>query len=111
MSTARVYLPSVSTRYDPLSQGRVPTIDLSSAASYGELVLLTEKRQLTDLPAALEDIKDNLADCIPTDYLVSIGDVALVAAAIAYICDMHGSVNLLIWDRNSRKYECLEVSL
>lgn len=108
---SKVYLPSVPTRYDPLSQRRVPTIDLSRAEAYGSLKLLTNFQPGHDMDQALEDLKDGMADFQPDDYVAVTGDVILAAAAIAYACDMQGKVRVLRWDRVQGNYDCIEVHL
>ena len=107
----RVFIPSVPSRYDPLSQRHIPTIDLSMAEAFGALV------PLVDLDASLRDthaiaeLKARMREFESTDYILAAGDIVLVAAALAMACRAHGSAKVLRWDRLTRTYDCVEVNL
>lgn len=106
-----VFIPSVPSRYDPLTGQRVPSVDLSKAESFGALKPLTEMRSHYDFSESIEEVRDGMAHFRKGDAVVAVGDVILVAAAIAYACDMFGSVQVLRWDREQREYNPIEVEL
>ena len=115
MNKTTVFIPHVPTRYDPLTDSRVPTLDLNPAATFGQLVRLTTPSAgpLTqdNLDVALNEIQHGISGIQPDDYVVAVGDPILVAAAIAYASDINGSVKVLRWDRHNHCYNCLEVPL
>lgn len=116
MNANHVFIPHIPTRFEPLNGERVPTIDLNPAASYGTLRLLANLNcggPVTQdlLPTALEQIRNGLSTMSHDDYIVAVGDPVLLAAAIAYAADMHGKVKVLRWDRHTKSYTQLEVTL
>lgn len=72
---------------------------------------MTELWPLEGIPSALESIADKMQDFTPNDFIVAIGDVVLIAAAISYACDIHGSVKLLRWDKLYRTYKQESIEL
>lgn len=107
----KVFLPSIPSRYDPLSGKRVPSVDLTKAQSFGDLVPLVPIDQELPTQAAIDVLAEGMAEFEENDYLVAIGDVALVAAAISYACDIWGQVNLLKWDRKRSEYYLETINL
>ena len=109
-----VYLPSVPTRYDPISNKRIPSIDLKPAMRYGELVPLVNLQagfRDDEIHEALETLKEGLKNYDPEDYILCVGDPILMAAAIAYASDMSEIVRVLRWDKVKREYDFTEVRL
>lgn len=114
--TRSVFIPHLPTRYEPLNGGRVPTIDLTPAAEFGRLVLLSELERsgsITQevLPRLIGQINFGMAAFKAGDCIVAVGDPILVAAAISYASDLCGSVTVLRWDRHTKSYSELEVTL
>lgn len=110
----RVFIPHVPTRYDRVTQTRVPSFDLNPARQYGEFVCLLDADRTVSadtLPIALSELADGMEDFEPADVLLCVGDVVLIAAAIAYANEVHGKVRLLRWVKNRKSYELVEVSL
>lgn len=109
-----VYLPSVPTRYDPISNGRVASIDLKPAMKFGELVTLLDPQhgyREDQIHEAINELQEGLRDFQPDDYLLCVGDPILIAAAIAYASDMQQSVKVLRWEKTRREYDCTEITL
>jgi|AntRauTorcE11898_2_1112593.scaffolds.fasta_scaffold07893_1 hypothetical protein len=110
----RVFIPQVPTRYDGILGRRVPTLNLSEARVHGQAVIMTDpeaRMETEDLPDALESIKTAMAKFRPLDCILCVGDVVLLAAAITYAIDTHGSVRLLRWLKREKTYEMTEVTL
>lgn len=110
----RVFLPHVPTRFDPLSQTRVASIDFTPATKFGQLVELTNFDRAVasgDINDALDQIQTNLSALTPNDFIVAAGDPILIAAAISYANDLIGVARVLRWDRQSSQYNLVEVVL
>lgn len=110
----RIFLPSVPTRYDPISNSRVSTIDLKPALKFGELVTLVDPQsgfrddQIHD---AIIELQENLAGFKPYDYLLCVGDPILIAAAITYASDLSPTLKVLRWEKSRREYDLAEITL
>lgn len=115
MSTRRVFVPSVPTRYDPVSEDRVAAVDLRSAAAYGELVVLAK----INSPVYQEDLDSGLLAAVrsgvramhPEDYLLALGDPVLIAVAASEAARTLGRVKILRWSKRNSDYDCLEIEL
>lgn len=107
----KVYIPSVPTRYDPASSSRISAVDLNPATKFGELDILVPLDGTRDIHEEIGIIRDGLSEIKRGDFIVAVGDPILIAAAIAYACDMLGEVRVLRWDRISKRYSVLEVVL
>lgn len=106
----RVFIPILPTRYDKATDKRVPSLDLNAAAKYGELVnMLIGPVGKEELPEALDNIREQSQYIEKNDLVLVVGDVVLVAAAIAYVSQRNGSVNVLRWDRQRRDYDVVKV--
>ena len=110
-----VYAPSVPSRYDPLSETRIPVIDLKPAYEYGEVKLLTsfETNVIPEtIPALAQEVHDRCArEMRPEDYVLMVGDPALIAGAIAGATTRNGAVNTLRWDRHKKAYDAMRIEL
>lgn len=106
----KVFIPSVPTRWDEATRGRVPSIDLNPAAQYGELHTLSDGQG--PFEDQLESVRLTAGEAIDKDdYILCVGDVVLTAAAIAIANAMNGVVNLLRWDREAKHYNVVTVEL
>jgi len=88
--------------------------NIVTATKYGEITFLAEKGdqmsfQTEDL---VEKITMKLQGFNDMDYLLLIGDPAIigVAVAIAAICN-EGKVSLLKWDRQDKMYYAVNVNI
>lgn len=93
----KVFIPSLPAR----------SVDLSAAREYGHVVTIVagEVRMPEDLVAVAE------TPIGPRDYIVAVGDVVLVAAAITHACRRNESARVLRWDRKRQTYDTVEVKL
>lgn len=105
-----VIASTIPMRYDPLSEGRVPSIDLSSVTRFGKLKVLVPDYPC-DLDSALDAVRDGMAAYEPEDLLIASGDPILFALAFTLAADTHGIVKCLRWDKGNRCYELVEVTL
>lgn len=105
----RVFIPSVPTRFDAVTQTRIPSMDLNPAADYGELVVMSEAGE--EMESAIDRVYSLSQNVGKDDFLLAVGDIVLIAAAIAYISDNLGSARILRWDKHERKYHMVEVMI
>lgn len=103
----RVFIPSLPTRFDIATNSRIPSIDLNPAAAFGELVHMTNEGDTIE--EAMDKIHSAVSTMDEDDYILAVGDVALIAAALVYANDRFSSAKLLQWSRKSHKYNIQEV--
>ena len=88
--------------------------NIRSAEKFGDLkVVLSDNKQIVlssgpltfKLKHALKDFNDN-------DYLLLMGDPAIIAVAGAVVSDINGGCfKVLKWDRDEKKYYDIEIDL
>ena len=91
-----------------------PRINIIGATNYGELkTLLPELSQIIFSPGPLIfKLRKLLKDFRPDDYLLLIGDPALIGVACSIVSDItNGKYNLLKWDKQERKYYPIKINL
>ena len=94
-------------------EGR-PKINIIGAAKYGDFVFcLPEMAQIIFSPGPLIfKLRKVLKDFTPNDYLLCIGDPAIIIVAGSIVSDMtNGKYQLLKWDRQERKYYPIQINL
>lgn len=101
-----VYVVQQPVRKDLKSGQLVPSMDLTPALEYGELVSLLAPGQVALLPAQmLGALRHGLKDFTDDDYLLPVGDpVAIAAASIVAAEFNRGRVKVLRWDGRARAY-------
>lgn len=87
--------------------------DISPAAEYGDIKILVPQ---TDPPHVTDSIvrllNEKLADFSDDDYILPVGNPALIATAVAIASDINGGVySMLIWDKMNRSYSPLFVNI
>ena len=83
------------------------SINIMAAKEYGTLVFcLPEKSQLVYSAAPfVRKMKKNLKDFEPRDFILCIGDPAIIGLSTYIVGDItHGLFNMLKWDRQERMY-------
>lgn len=96
----KVYVTTHPTRIDRRDGVRRP-IDITQAAEYGELVVLLPEGMLSLTPApTVRELRYGLRDFTDDDYLLPLGDPALIAMAGA-LCAFanNGRFKVLRWNR------------
>ena len=88
--------------------------NVRSAEKFGDLkICLPDNRQmiLSSGPLTFK-LKQELKDFNDSDYLLLIGDPAIIAVAGAIAADVNnGRFKVLKWDRNEMKYYDIEIDL
>lgn len=105
MKKSKVYIVCEPTAKTPSGE-HVRRIDLSPAAEWGEpVVLLSSHQSLLNPDPTVTTLYERLSKFCDDDYLVPIGDPALMCAAAMVAGRINGGrVKLLKWDRFMRKY-------
>ena len=103
----RVFVPSLPTRWDGIAEQRSAVYDLSPAKIYGTLFSLSIDVQ--EAQEALTAIANGMADFSENDYILAIGDVTRIVAAVLAAKEKLSSAKLLQWDKRSQQYLITEV--
>ena len=88
--------------------------NIRSAEKFGDLkVLLPDNRQIVLSSGPLTfKLRQELKDFNDNDYLLLIGDPAIIALAGAVASDVNGGrFKILKWDRDEKKYYDIEIDL
>ena len=98
----------------PGTQAGTPKLNIVGAREYGEIKsLLPELSQIIFSPGPLIfKLRKLLKDFKPDDYLLLIGDPALIGVACSIVSDItNGKYNLLKWDKQERQYYPIKINL
>ena len=93
---------------------QVMDYNVRSAEKFGELkIMLPDRKQMIFASSPLVfELKKELKDFSDKDYLLLIGDPAIIGVACSIVSDMtNGKYNLLKWDKQERKYYAIEINL
>ena len=91
-----------------------PKINITGALEYGELkFLLPELSQLMWSPGPLIfELRKKLKNYTPKDYLLLVGDPAIIGVACSIVSDItNGKYKFIKWDRQERRYYPIEINL
>lgn len=117
MAKPKTHIPHLPTKYDPVRDRRVPYVDVWVAEEkFGKIALMSDSilnpsKNRDQFDQALEQVADAAANVKAEDWIMAVGDVLLVAAAIAYAIDQNGSARVLRWDKEKRSYYEVEMTL
>ncbi len=102
----KVFIVNLPTKYDRATDTIVPAVDINAATDFGELVVVNHGRVIDD--DGLEEAQNNWRkvrdDYRDEDYILTIGDVALLITATSDVMRRFGRVNLLRWNRELQSY-------
>ena len=88
--------------------------NIRSAEKFGDLkVVLPDNKQIVLSSGPLTfKLKHELKDFNDNDYLLIMGDPAIIAVAGAVVSDVNGGrFKVLKWDRDEKKYYDIEIDL
>lgn len=107
----KVYIPQVPSRFDTSVGMWVPSVNMSPAEQYGQLVVMlppdANRLHVAPLVAAM---KEQMSDFTDEDYVVAVGDPSLIAAAAVIATrKSHGTLRILKWDRIRAEYIPVEI--
>lgn len=107
----RVFIPQVTERFDHVAKRRVEAFDFTPAAQYGTLTEVLDK---TDNPMFLArltpKIRKALEDFGEHDYLLAVGDPAVIAICAGLILRRRKTLKMLKWDRHTKIYIVMELN-
>lgn len=90
----------------------VPAFDLTPASEYGDLQVLHVGPVGVSIDFYLKAFQEALSDYQDEDFILPVGDPALIGAACAIAADMNeGRFTVLRWDREARRYIPTEIDL
>ena len=93
---------------------QVMDYNVRSAEKFGDLkIMLSDRKQmiLSSGPLTFE-LQKHLKDFNDNDYLLLIGDPAIIGLCCAIASDFNnGKFKVLKWDRNDKRYYDLEIDL
>lgn len=110
---ARVFVPMVPSRFDSTMHAWVPSVDLSAAASHGEVVVMLPPDAAKAGPApCVAAMRERMKDYSAADFLLAVGDPSLLAAAAGLATRATGgTLRVLKWDRYTRNYIVVEMKI
>jgi hypothetical protein len=112
-----VFIPIIPTRFDTVANKRRPVIDVSPARQYGDVKLLIEDDTMYDLndtfkfQKLVDIMADGMRKSMEDDYVVAVGDPALIAACTTIQIQRHGKARVLRWHKQLSRYQILEFEL
>lgn len=85
--------------------------NLTPAAEYGDINILVQAgMSLFSTVPTIKSMREKLRDFSDNDYLLPVGDPALMMAAGAIAAEFnHGRIKVLRWDREQRRYIMIQV--
>ena len=107
----KVFIPSIPTRYDVVTDRRVPSVDLNQASVYGDLVKMIDYKSSISTKEGIMLIKEESKNIHKDDLILAVGDLVYLAATIHFVSLQNGVANLLRWDRRTKQYYTEEVEL
>jgi len=110
---ANVYIPQVPSKYSESMDLRIPTVNLSAAQRYGDIVeLLPQDARRVAIGPLVEVLKERLTKYAADDFFVALGDPALIAATAAIIGKKTGGkLRMLKWDKDVKDYFLVEIQV
>lgn len=110
-----VYAVQVPHYFDQGAKEWRPKVNVHNATPYGAVVSLVPHDQvqaaLVTQPT-LSTLRRKLKDFNDDDYLLPVGDITLVAMAVAVALDVNRRrVKLLRWSRERKAYDVIDLNL
>ena len=93
---------------------QVMDYNVRSAEKFGDLkIMLPDRKQMSLASGPLTfELQKHLKDFNDNDYLLLIGDPAIIGLCCAIASDFNnGKFKVLKWDRNDKRYYDLEIDL
>lgn len=87
------------------------TVNLFPARRYGAIATCVEGHvNDVDMDIAISDLKNVIKSARPGDYFLPVGSPALIAIGAVEMAKRCGNLRIMVWDKNSRSYNIVEVS-
>lgn len=104
----RVFVPSMPTRWNPDTNSREAVYSLTEAEAFGFTFMLS--LDVEEENVAQQSIKMEMTDYCADDFVLAIGGITRILAAVLTAKENFGRVRLLQWDKRLKKYFCTEVN-
>ena len=109
----KVYAPQQPSKFDQSTKLWIPTMDLTPAEAFGELIIIlpngVSRMQTAPLVTV---IKEKMQDYRHEDWLLCVGDPSLIAAAACVAAKTTGGIlRLLKWDKRLASYTSTEMKV
>jgi len=109
---SKVFIPQIPSRFDTRANAWMPTVNIDPAKKFGELnIMLPPEANRLELSSIVAVLKRMMKDYSANDYVLALGDPMIIAVAAVIAERAAGSLRLLKWDKQSRDYIVMEVSL
>lgn len=110
MSVSKVFIPQIVERFDKQKEVMVAAFDFSAAAQFGQLTPILEAHDDSIFLARITlQIRKKLEEFTDDDFLLAVGDPAVIAVCAGIILRRHKTLKLLRWDRKTKIYHNLEI--
>lgn len=107
----RVFVPMVPARFDHTLREWLPSIDITPAKKFGDLIIMLPPDAAKIGPApSIAAMKEAMKGYTERDFILPIGDPALspILGVLAWKAT-GGAVRVLKWDRQLRDYVAVEL--
>jgi hypothetical protein len=109
---ARVFAPTLPSRWDAPTKLWIPTLDLKPAERFGDVcVVLPPDAYRAGLGPCLPAMSEAMKDFSEHDYIIAVGDPGFIGAAAILAYKRTGRLRMLKWDRRADDYFCVEARL
>ena len=110
---AKVFILQEPMKRDEDSGQMVPVMDFRKVLDYGDPVICLPSGRVSLTPGpTVDSLTEILKNYTDNDYLVSVGDPTAMFVAAMIVGDRNnGKVNLLKWDRDSKRYISVAVDI
>jgi len=107
----KVYVPSLPTRFDAATKKHVPTLDLSAALKFGEIVVVTQGLIAPEqMEKAFETVMDSVVQFRDDkDFILPIGDPIINSMFSGAL--EQGTFSFLRWNREDSNYKIVKVTI
>lgn len=109
----RVFITQVPHKLNRKT-GELEPLDLSAAEQWGEpkVILTPGANPFTSMQSIIDDLHAELKDITPEDYLVLVGNPAIMSAMAAIAADYcEGKLKVLQWHGKQKRYNLVEMDL
>lgn len=108
-----VFVTQYPMKRDPATSQLTPVFDVSAAAVFGKLNFLVPGGPVVlSTEHLVRTLRDKLSGFQDGDYLLCLGDPAVISVASAIAASKNGGrYSLLVWDRKARTYLPIDVNL
>lgn len=108
---SKVFVPMVPSSFDTSTKLWIPKLNLDPAKRYGEIITIAPPNaNRIAIGPLMEVMREKMRGFRKDDYIVAVGDPALIAAAVAIaVMKTGGFCQILKWDRLASDY--LEVDI